>query len=299
MPRVNRINWTYVGNRASNSLIELRHFLESGNLVVFCNKKILLTDFDVFSAREYSFFIGEEFCRISIHEYENNMLGYDFKIIENVDTPLNRLRKKVMRKDLLKGCALVFAVALLLMSVIMGIGWLDHRRKVKDLQENGIVKTVRLNIRPHVHQDQFVNVTYKYWFRNRNYNRHIKLPMNKRGEYMTENGFPLETGDQFLFVFSSKNPANNKVDYNSPPPEQIYKYRCRVIDELNKYHPKPSEHVHDCLLDAVYRSKGISGWANLYYHATSDYMNAEHNRETYKKMMQQEALRKVLGNCKD
>lgn len=299
MPKLNRINWTYVGNRAGKSRIELKHFLESGNMAVFCNGKILITDFDVFDTKEYSFFIGEEFCKITINKHKNGMFGYDFKIVEDVDTPLNRLRKKILKKDLQKSSLLLGSVFLFVFGIFFGGYFLNRYYKAKDLRENGIVKTVKMTVRPHVHHDRFVNVTYKYWYRNRNYLNHIKLPMNGQGEYMTTNGFPLETGDEFLFVFSSKKPSNNRIDYQSPPPAQIYKYRCRTIDQLNKKRATSSETAHDCLLDEVYRAKGISGWAHLYYQHTARRVNTGHNERTYERMMQDGDLKKALGDCVD
>ncbi len=297
MPKVNRINWTYVGNRAGNSLIELRHFLDSGNLVVFCNKKILLTDFDVFGAKEYSFFIGEEFCKISINEHPSGLLGYDFEIVEDVDTPLNRWRKKLMRKDFIKSSLVIGGIFLGVIILVIGAYWMRKYLDARDLKRNGIVKTVSLTVKPHMHHEKFANAIYSYYYNKYTYTEHIKLPMNGAGDYMTENGFPLRTGDRFMFTFSSKRPGNSKVDYMSILPDQLDVYRERTDIRLQNTLPEADSTTRACILSKIYEHKGISGWADVYYQQTDPKENWKNNQQTYQKLLESEGLRKAISAC--
>lgn len=68
------------------------HGPTSGNLMIYCNAKILLVDFLVKKPKTYSFFINEEFCEVKLHKEEDDKFTYEFRINKRVDTPLNKKR---------------------------------------------------------------------------------------------------------------------------------------------------------------------------------------------------------------
>lgn len=295
MSKINRVNWTYV-SRQGNSLVEIKHFLESGNLAIFCGKQIILTDFGVFGDAEYSFFIEEELCRIRIKKVDSGELSYKFDIVEDIDTPLNRFRKKRSRQYLFQSIFAILGIALLIIGLVVGGYTLNRYRLAKDLRENGIVKAIKVKVKSHVHEGRFYNAFYAFQYSNRNYVEHFKLPLFADTSLLTANGFPLENNDEFLVIFSSKNPKNSRIDFESPTERQIKLYKQRTIESMNV--DSSSLQYYNCLLDAIYQLKNISGWANLYYKNISYKNNKTHNMDTYRDMMTLPSIQEKERVCK-
>jgi len=296
LPNINRINWTYVGNKANKSLVEIKHFLDSGNLAIFCNGQIVITDFEIYDDAEYPFFIGEEFCKIIIKKHPSGELGYEFKIVEDIDTPLNRRRKKLSRKHLLQSFLVIFGVILLLASIMAG-GYFAYQHKLaKDLRENGVTKAIGIKIKSHVDGGKFYNAFYTFRYRKQKQAGHLKLAINQAGELLAPNGLPIRENDEFLLTFSSKNSDNFRLDFDAPTEKQIERYRRRMLERMNT----DSLNIHDnnCVLNAVYQLKGIDGWANLYYKNISRRENKKHHRKSYKRMIEDEKMQKLISECK-
>lgn len=296
MPNINRVSWTYVGNKANQSLVEMKHFRDSGNLAILCNGQVVITDFEVYGDAEYSFFIGEELCRIIVKKQASGQLTYEFKIVDDIDTPLNRRRKKLSRRHLLQSFLVIFGVMLLLAGMIAGGYFAHQHRLAKDLRENGITKGIGIKVKPHVNRGKFYNAYYTFHYRNKKQAGHLKLPINQEGVPLAPNGFPLRENDEFLLTFSSKNSDNFRLDFYAPTEKQIEKYRSRILQKIN---PDSLDMRHNnCLLNAVYQLKGIDGWANLYHKNISRKENKNHHRESYEKMMQDEKIQELIRECK-
>jgi len=292
--KINRVHWTYVGNKA-NSLIELKHFLESGNLVIFCNQHILLTDFDVFGDTEYSFFLEQELCRITIKKRPDNQLAYNFKIVEDIDTPLNRFRKKRSRKYLIQSLLAIGGVMLLLATLIVGGYFLNQYYVNKDLRENGIAKSVQVRVEPHVHEGKFYNAYYTFNYRNRHQAKHLKLPINTAQELITPNGLPLHDRDEFLLTFSSVKPERHRLNFNVPTEKQVNTYRQRIFRKIDPDSLNVS--YNDCFLKAVYQTKGTSGWADIFYQDVTPKTNKKHHRDSYQKLIKNPTVKQLTEKC--
>lgn len=98
---MNCFYWTYIGDRNEKTQVGLYHSKESGNVMLYCGQKILLIDFYVFKSKKYSFFIGDELCEVNI-EKKNNCFYYGMEINTKADTPRNRARKIIDRKDMVE-----------------------------------------------------------------------------------------------------------------------------------------------------------------------------------------------------
>ena len=112
---MNTFQWTYIGDYNKNYHIGVYHSSQSGNLVIHCNGKIIIIDFKVLASKTYSFFIGEELCELEI-ERSSDSFKYGMKINKDADTPRNRTRKSLERRDLTKSVlswAAVIAVVIL------------------------------------------------------------------------------------------------------------------------------------------------------------------------------------------
>lgn len=95
---MNCFYWTYIGDRNEKTKVGLYHSAKSGNVMLFCGQKILVIDFYVFETKKYTFFIGDELCEVNI-EKKDNCFYYGMEINTEVDTPRNRARKVINRKD--------------------------------------------------------------------------------------------------------------------------------------------------------------------------------------------------------
>jgi hypothetical protein len=96
---VSQMTWTYLGDNGARHNIGLFHGDSTGHLLVYCNARIVVIDFSVLSSRNYSFYINEELCDLSIEEKEGKF-SYGFKVDQVTDTLRNRGRRKLIRSEL-------------------------------------------------------------------------------------------------------------------------------------------------------------------------------------------------------
>lgn len=117
---MNCFNWTYIGDRNEKTSVGLYHSPKSGNVMLYCDKKILVIDFFVQESKTYSFFIGGELCEVTI-EKEGNLYSYGMEINTKADTPRNRARKVLNRKDLVSSVVMMSAFVGAIALVYMGL----------------------------------------------------------------------------------------------------------------------------------------------------------------------------------
>ena len=118
---MSQITWTYVADDGYRHKVGLFHGDNSGHLLVYCNTRIVVIDFGVQQSKNYSFFIDDELCDISIEE-NNGKFSYGFNIDQVTDTPRNRGRRKMIRSEykynLMIGVAFILILAALVWLVM-------------------------------------------------------------------------------------------------------------------------------------------------------------------------------------
>lgn len=114
---MSQITWTYVDDDGYAHRVGLFHGDQTGHLMVYCNTRIVVIDFGVQSSKNYSFFIDEELCDISVEEKEGNF-SYGFTIDQVTDTPRNRGRRKMIRSQVLHSLMLGAAFFLVIATVL-------------------------------------------------------------------------------------------------------------------------------------------------------------------------------------
>ncbi len=90
------------------------HGSDSGHVMVHCNNKVILIDFNVLRPKTYHFFIEDELCELAI-EQEGSGYSYDLSINKKADTHKNRHRQVVDRwekRRMLIGGGIVFFLLL-------------------------------------------------------------------------------------------------------------------------------------------------------------------------------------------
>ncbi len=112
---MNHFTWTYLADNGKRHQVGLFHGHKTGHLFISINSNIMTIDFEVLKSKTYSFFIDEEVCEIKLKR-KGDTFYYDFKINNKIDTPLNRVKKKMEKQNLM--------FSLLFFGVLVGLSML-------------------------------------------------------------------------------------------------------------------------------------------------------------------------------
>lgn len=291
------VTWTYLGPNGTRSVVDLKHGIQSGNFVLFCNYKVLVIDFDVFEPKSYPFFINHDLCQVDV-EKKGESFSYKFQILKDVDTPLNRWRKKVEKREWRLTSALIAATILsVFLAVFFLHGW-KYRIDANTMQQSSLITVGKFVVENHEYNGETFNAHLQYNYRNSIFNSHYRLPVNSFGEVISANGLPLQSGDEFYIQFSHRQPNKNRVDYFKPTIAQISKYRNRVSNKYRSENRQVSSSEIDCLMDSVYEVDGLTGWANLYFHNVGPEKNVSNNETSYQKILENQKLKEKISKCK-
>jgi len=291
---LNRFNWTYIADKGVKHHVGLMHGAESGHLLVYCDAKIILIDFEILEDKTYSFFIDEQLCEISIEKI-NEQFYYSFEINKTADTPRNNLRKKIERRHMIQGISVLGGIVLLaiIFSWIM-ITWNDNSMPQTPAEmvrsgKEGKAKIIKVS-------DS--EIKYFYIVNGQSYSAETDFDDNS--VVVLETGMPLEEGDEFVVKYVSNNPKLNQIDYNRPTKNQIDKYRRRAIEKYLEYNPQKDSIFSVCIVNIAYDLKGIQGLADVFFQNTPATENPRNNNNTYKRLIRdlpfQEELNKRCWN---
>ncbi len=292
---MNRFNWTYLDDRDGQHQVGLMHGPESGHLLVYCNSKIVLIDFRVLTDAEYSFFINEELCELSIERRGRQFL-YGFEINKKADTPLNRERKKRNKKDLLKSLVFLGSLLLVVSIFISGLfSWNNYQAKNSIDQQlifSGLETKAKVLLATES-EDQ--TPTYFFTVNGKAYQDKIL----QDSEYIIlENGMPLETGDEFVVKYLSYNPNMNQIYYERPTDNQLQTYKARAAQRFQMKNPGSTPEYCSCLIETAYKVNGLDGIADVYFFDTNISDNSKHNSQTYQKLIENLEFKTQLNkNC--
>lgn len=95
---MSQFTWTYIADNGYRHRVGLFHGDNTGHLMIYCNMRIVVIDFNVTATKNYSFFIEDELCDIAVEE-QDGKFAYGFKVDEITDTPRNRGRRKMIRTE--------------------------------------------------------------------------------------------------------------------------------------------------------------------------------------------------------
>jgi len=114
---MSQITWTYVDDDGYSHQVGLVHGDNSGHLLVYCNSRIVVIDFNVLTSKNYSFFIDEELCDVAIEEKEGKF-SYGFTIDQITDTPRNRGRRRMNRIQTWQTLAMALGFVIAITAVV-------------------------------------------------------------------------------------------------------------------------------------------------------------------------------------
>ena len=290
---MNRFNWTYVADKGVKHHVGLMHGAESGHLLVYCDAKIILIDFEILEDKMYSFFIDEQLCEISIEKIKGQFY-YSFEVNKTADTPRNNLRKKIERRHMIQGFVMIGAILLLtfIFSWMM-ITWKDNSfPQTTELVKSGLEGKAKIL------KVSDSEIKYFYIVNGQSYSAETDFKDNS--VVVLETGMPLEEGDEFVVKYVSNNPKLNEIDYTRPTQNQIDKYRQRAIAKHLEFNPQKDTLFSACLVEIAYDLKGIQGLADVFFQNTPATENPNNNINTYKRLIRdipfQEEMNKRCWN---
>lgn len=94
---MSQLTWTVLDDFGQKYDVGLYHGSTSGHVMVYCNKRVIIIDFNVLANKKYSFYLGEELCELNIKKQSDQ---FTYGLIRNneANTPLNQRRKELNRQ---------------------------------------------------------------------------------------------------------------------------------------------------------------------------------------------------------
>ena len=123
--RMSQMQWTYLDDRGGRYNVGLYHGSATGHLMIHCNGRIVVIDFNVFTNKKYSFLINDELCDLHV-ENNDGAFAYGLEINKDANTPANMRRKKRDRSDWIQSllcAALLFSAIGLCVFFVLGKGY--------------------------------------------------------------------------------------------------------------------------------------------------------------------------------
>ena len=99
LPDVNQFQWTFLDNKRQRHTLGIAHSPTSGHLVVHCDHRVVIIEFSVLEAKEFSFFVEDELCRLNVLGDRDAGFTYNFAIDTDADTEVNRVRNADRKRD--------------------------------------------------------------------------------------------------------------------------------------------------------------------------------------------------------
>ena len=282
---MNRFNWTYVDINGSPHNVGVMHGAESGNLLIYCDSNIIHIRFKIFDSTSLSFFIEEELCELSIEKQGDNFL-YGFTIDREADTPLNRRRKLIDKKHFKQTMMVASVFVAFMVSFIAGLLIANQDDDLQAIRRTETNAKVFLT-----NYDGGSKFTYQFVANGKP--QKVEKNINVHS-LISENGMPIEDGDEFMLRYTTSDPKKNIIDYNKPTPQQIIKYHDRAMAKYQALHPFKSVNYCGCVIDLAYDTKGIDGLASVYFQEADYAKNPRHNKNTYQKLMDDPNFKAML-----
>ncbi len=119
---MNQSHWTYWDDYGRQHVVGILHGANTGHLVVHCNSKVMLIDFNVNESKTYSFYIDEHQCNLDVIP-KGEDFEYELNVNENKNTVKYQQKRTEDRKymyqkigSIVAAVSLLIFVALLLQS---------------------------------------------------------------------------------------------------------------------------------------------------------------------------------------
>ncbi len=247
------------GNRGKVYRLGLFHGERTGHVLMHCNSRIVLIDFNITSSKMYSFFLDDELCEVHIERLTGTNYQYSCTLNREAATPLNEMRKasekKHWRQALWLGGGLIGFASIL--AVILTISMRPATpTMLRDLEARGGVRTTaRL-------ADDKDKDGLMYSFRA---GSDVYYGAVAAADSLTTFGLPLRAGDEFELRYAYEQPRLSYLDLSRPTDQQIERYVRRLAAFQARLHPELKPDQALCQVEAAYQLHGLDGLSRIYY----------------------------------
>lgn len=276
-----RFKWIYLEGEGVQHHVELFHGRRNGHVLLTCNGKVILTDFDVRQSKSYTFFINEEMCKVHLKQ-KGIKFKYSFEIDRKVDTPLNRIRKERSRKY-------NFYIALMFILVVLTAFWSISFGKKMELES----KRIAFDSAP---KTGITNKIYgKLLEIEEGYAIQTLLPNNESvikplSGFYGFNGWPLQDGQ----AYEVKLEGNSIIEilWNKPDEQTLNEFRNKVLQDihLDSFNEYGYTDV-SCIIKIIEQQSTAFGLACMYYAKTSPDINAFANEVFFERIMKSREMK--------
>jgi len=307
-----QVSWVYLDDFGGRHRIGLYHGDRSGHLLLHCDALIVQVDFSVKETRRYSFFVEDELCEVSVVK-EPQGFSYDFQVNKKLDTPRNRLRRSDERRTRKQMALLITGLVIVVAGVVFGLRWWGRQQKTDQLAgmslssrltpENerllaagGSKAVAQLFV---VHEALKRRVFYGFITTSSNQiSGYFSVP--DTGLIILPNGFPLHDRDAFSVRYLPADPSIHQVSFDEPDAKTIRGYLEQAGLAEAAGHPEATPGHSLCVAQLTLREKGWPALADLIFQSAPAERNAQHNRDTYLRLVREpEFSKKVKQACWD
>ena len=111
------MQWPLASNAGNVYNVGIYHGERTGHVLIYADKSIIKIDFLVKTSKNYTFFLDDDLCKLSIHK-EGMDYTYSLIIDEETPTPLNDIRKKREVRYLLYSLFILITFVALIISIV-------------------------------------------------------------------------------------------------------------------------------------------------------------------------------------
>lgn len=279
-----QLKWTYVSDTGRQYHIGIYHGSRSGHLVVHCNLKVVIIDFNVLESRTYPLFLDDELCELTI-EKTNGEFRYGFDINRKADTPRNRQRRVVEKKHW-RQTLLFFGAMGVCIAVLTAI-FLRFDARQKEKQRTALLADFGQETVAHIDQllprDDGTLVRFSFVAEGQVQQEELYYPSAM--PVILSYGMLLQPDDEFALRFVKNRPSIWSLLLDKPSEEQVEKYRILAQERHAELHPELSRTHIQCLMQIAYGLKGVEGLACFYFQDANPERNAVANELAYKRLV--------------
>ncbi|MCI5082911.1 MAG: hypothetical protein MRY78_14530 [Saprospiraceae bacterium] len=288
-----QFNWTYLADDGKAHKVGLFHGNKTGHVLIHVNSKIVLIDFSVYESKNYSIFLDDELCEISL-ERKDGKFWYGMKVDKEVDTPKNRERKKTEKKywrqTLLFFGSLIGFVLLLLFLVSsfnspasneeqrdwLALGSEEVVAKVLDIRKIGdktILETIFVvGNQPTVSTQAF----------------------DQPQPLLNGVGIPILEGDEVYLRYATAQKQVTEWMPDSYTRNQLQKYKKQALQKQLALNDTQTEAYAKCLIQTAIEEGETTSWAHFYFQDTPPAENPDYNRQSYLRLIRDGAFQKAV-----
>lgn len=257
------------------------HGPRNGHLLIYCNAKVLMVDFNVHQTKSYPFFIEEELCEIQLVRTPKHY-QYNFHINQEADTPRNRVRKQTEKKYRRQTFAFFGSIALLVIIVATFAIRYDDRREAE--QQQAMLEKASEYTVGHViateKKDEVATIKYQFTVDNRSIEGRANVPLDSLAHL-----FPIAPEDEFYVRYVWFRPGLNSIELDRPSKKQITRYFKQTAERHTQLHPELSKTQVLCLIDLAYEIDSLPGLTKFYLQDLLPEENPYYNRDSYQRLI--------------